>query len=277
VRGDRQPGYGGSPLVRLDGAALSGESAGLDFRAPGSLLVGLAVQGFPADAIRIDAPATEQFSGVKIGRADGSGANEISGNGGAAVHIVGGNDHRVFDNDLDRNGGLGIDLGASGRDTNDLADADEGPNGLQNSPTILWTLQARDETRVALHVATAPDAAIAFAVWATALCHPSGAGAGRHRLAVTESFVAGASGEAEAVVSVRPPLPIGTVLTATASEKNLGTSEFSACFVHGSGAVVDVPALGGVGAAVLGVVLAASGCAALARRRAGAADRTTRR
>jgi CSLREA domain-containing protein len=267
LRGDLQPGFAGSSIVQLDGGALSGESPGLEFRAPGSALLALGIRGFPADAVRIDAPATSTLSGVTIGSSLTGRANDISGNGGAAVHIVGGDDHRVLDNDLHGNGGLGIDLGETGRDSDDPGDADEGPNGLQNAPTIAWTLQAVDETRVSVQVSTASEAAIAFAVWATDRCHPSGAGAGSHRLATTESYVTDSSGFAEAVVVVRPPLPLGTVLSATASDKDRGISEFSPCFVHGGGQVVEVPTLGSVGAGLLGMALAAAACTTLRRRR----------
>ncbi len=49
-----QPGYSGSPLIRLDGAGATGSTAGIALRTNNSTIRGLSVTGFPDDGLEVD-------------------------------------------------------------------------------------------------------------------------------------------------------------------------------------------------------------------------------
>ena len=67
-------------------------------------------------------------------------ANVISRNAGPGVRLISGGTIAVRGNSIDGNGGLGIDLDATGGTLgvtpNDSGDGDAGPNGLQNFPVV---------------------------------------------------------------------------------------------------------------------------------------------
>src|SRR5205807_519329 len=69
--------------------------------------------------------------------APGAGANTISFNANAGVGMVfAATGNAVRGTSIDRNGGLGIDLGDDGVTPNDAGDGDTGPNNLQNFPVL---------------------------------------------------------------------------------------------------------------------------------------------
>lgn len=264
LEGSTQPGFQGSPLITVDGRLVLGPSDGLVFRHRDSRLHGLEVVYFPGDGVRIDALAGVE--GVAIGGNDDGEANHIVANRGAGVRIVAGLDHWVGKNVFKDNGGLAVDLGPEGPTPNDSLDADDGPNGLQNAPVIGWVLRNAGETRALVAIDGSPSGYFALSLWANATCDPSGFGEGATRLAVSESIEAGTDGHAEYVFVIRPPLDPTIQLTALATEKNLGSSEFSPC-VPVSTATISIPALDGVGLALLTVVLGLVGRSRLKRDR----------
>ncbi len=75
------------------------------------------------------------------GPAQGQG-NTINNNGGAGIHLTStaGNGNNLDPNMIFGNVGPGIDIGGDGFTPNDPADADVGPNKLQNYPTMALSL-----------------------------------------------------------------------------------------------------------------------------------------
>ena len=252
LEGSTQPGFQGSPLITLDGRLVLGASDGLVFRHRDSRVHGLEIVYFPGDGVRIDAVAGE--GSVAIGRNDDGEANHLVANRGAGVRIVAGFGHWVGKNVFEDNGGLAVDLGPEGPTPNDPLDADDGPNGLQNAPVIQWVLSNARETRALVAIDGSPSGFFALSLWANATCDPSGFGEGTTRLAVSESIEAATDGHAEYVFAIEPPLAPTIQLTALATEKSLGSSEFSAC-VPVSAATISIPALDGVGLTLLALVL----------------------
>jgi hypothetical protein len=138
--------------IRVDGSAIIGtfdaadrnlitanSLAGIELRGPGSTVdnnvMGLDADGLPGlgnqYAILLGAGATNNLIGEVKG-------NTIAGNdeGGIRATEDAGEGNRFARNDIYNNTGLGIDLGVEGPDVNDEGDADEGPNGLVNSPEL---------------------------------------------------------------------------------------------------------------------------------------------
>ena len=148
--------------------------------------------------------------------------NDIFSNGGAGVSIRGTRAKGIAlsENRIHDNAGLGIDLDyiltVDGVTPNDPGDADTGPNDLQNFPVLTKI----SEARVQVTLDSTPDKTFNIELFASDQCDPSGHGEGEEFL-TSFSLTTGASRE----VSV----PVGKVITATATDDAGNTSEFSAC------------------------------------------------
>jgi len=133
-------------------------------------------------------------------------------------------------NDFDyNNGGANV--------SQDPLDADTGPNGLQNSPTILSATVSGGTTNVSLRLTTAANQTYRVEVYSDAVPNGAGTGSGRTLLGTT-SLTTNASGFAQTVLAL-PAVAVGQWISATASGPD-GTSEFSV--VH----VVQDPAAAGL-------------------------------
>lgn len=118
-----------------------------------------------------------------------------------------------------------IDLGFDGVTPNDALDADTGPNGLQNFPIVL---SANSTTRsISARLRSAPNQTYTIEFFSVANCDASGHGAGKSFLgdiAVTTTD----SGRKDFSLTTRA-FSSGESITATATDANGNTSEFSAC------------------------------------------------
>jgi CSLREA domain-containing protein len=162
------------------------------------------------------------------GAAPGAG-NTIAFNGGIGVGIGSGAGNTILGNSVFSNGGLGVDLGFNGVTPNDSDDGDTGPNNLQNSPVITTAFSGGGSTTIQGTLNSAPSADYQIDFYSNSSCDPSTYGEGQtylgHATATTDgsgnaSFTAVLPG-----VSVSPQAR----LTATATDPNGDTSEFSAC------------------------------------------------
>ncbi len=81
----------------------------------------------------------------------------------------------------------------------------------------------------------APLGPVTLAFYASSSCDPSGHGEGAALLGAIDRVVTNAS--ENFVVDLPVELPLGTVITATAT-RNGSTSEFSACAVVGDGTIL---------------------------------------
>jgi len=111
------------------GTELSGESS----------LFGL---GNVGAGILVDGGATYLFVGVTniVGTVNDAQANVIAFNHAAGIHVAAGTNVVIRGNDICRNAGLDIQLGA-GNAPPDIGDTFPGPNGLQNRPDPIQVLQ----------------------------------------------------------------------------------------------------------------------------------------
>ena len=128
-------------------------------------------------------------------------------------------ENRFFDN-----GGLGIDLGNDGVTANDNPDADTGANNRQNFPTLLAAINGPD-TNVTYDTASFNGGLYTLQFYAQAACHPSGHGEGRDFRGSVGGIPGGSSGS----FTLTSPAGLGWFVTATATDAQGNTSEFSAC------------------------------------------------
>ncbi|MGH3086348.1 MAG: S8 family serine peptidase, partial [Rubrobacteraceae bacterium] len=132
-------------------------------------------------------------------------------------------------NSIHSNGDLGIDLGRNtGIDRNDPLDADTGPNEQQNYPVISSASISGDDASVSGTLPSMPNTAFRIEFFANENCDRFAFGEGQSFIGATD-VTTDANGDA----SFGPlsfPAPSGQeAITATATDPNGNTSEFSRC------------------------------------------------
>jgi hypothetical protein len=170
-------------------------------------------------------------SGNTIGGTAANAGNVIAFNTGVGVLMFGappGTGNAVLGNSIFSNGGLGIDLGNDGVTANDACDADTGPNNLQNFPVITSVTAGAGSTTIQGTLNSAANTTYRIEFFANDACEPSGFGQGRNFLGfvmVPTDGTCNGSFNTTLPVSVAPT----ALLTATATDPNNNTSEFSTC------------------------------------------------
>lgn len=178
-------------------------------------------------------PYNVRLGGVGAGEGNLVAFHETTGVrvGGAATGVA------ILRNSIHDNGALGIDLlGASGLGVtaNDPFDADGGANLLQNYPVlgaastrrIFGTRMTATTIAGQLHSAANSNYVVEFFV--NAIADPSGHGEGAHYLGAT-TLTTDAQGNARFTVTLLGPPPVGSQISATATDAAGNTSEFSRC------------------------------------------------
>jgi uncharacterized repeat protein (TIGR01451 family) len=169
------------------------------------------------------------------GGADGNSGNEIRGNmiasnAGDGVFIQNSVRSKVSGNYIFSNNGLGIDLAPDGVTANDAGDGDTGANNLQNFPIITSTNTVGGVTTVEGMINSAAGVPVFIELYVNTTCDPSGSGEGQFP---STSFLATPDGSGHANFSVTinspAPIPAGLFVTATATDPDGNTSEFSPC------------------------------------------------
>jgi hypothetical protein len=167
--------------------------------------------------------------GVTPGTCDGP-CNRIANNGlrddvlgaGIYVHPTAGVGNSILGNSItDHERALGIDIAVRGPDFNDFGDFDVGPNDLQNYPELVSATQGRRQLEVEGFIDTQSPETVLIELYANETADPTGYGEGDVFLgyAVPEP-----SGEFTALL---PPVGAGTLISATATNFQGSTSEFS--------------------------------------------------
>ena len=161
--------------------------------------------------------------------------NVVSNNGEGGILVVGGSGNRIRGNIIAANTprfsnstGLGIDLGATGVTSNDLNDADSGPNGLQNFPVLTAATMAAASIQVQGTLQGTASASFAVDLYSNRAPDPSGHGEGETFLGST-TVVTDGSGNGVFDVTL-PVAAVGRFISAVATEAAGNSSEFSAAF-----------------------------------------------
>jgi uncharacterized repeat protein (TIGR01451 family) len=168
------------------------------------------------------------------------GHNTINGNTKSVLLAGAGTGTVLSANSIFANQDIGIDLGNDGVTANDPGDADAGPNNLQNYPVLTGVSTNGDNTSIQGTLNSTPGTAFKLEFFSNTACNPSGFGEGQTFIG-SHNVTTGADGNAAfTAVLGGVSLPAGTVLTATATDPNNNTSEFSACFSGGNTQLADL-------------------------------------
>ena len=169
-----------------------------------------------------------------IGGTTAGAGNVIAFNSSDGVQIQGPatDGNRLVRNSIHSNGssteGIGIDLGTNDVTPNDPADPDVGPNEQQNFPVLTSAVASSGQTLVAGTLNSTPSETFDVEIYSSGVCDPSGNGQGETYRATVQVTTDGA-GDASFTATVGTALPAGSVVTATATDADGNTSEFSAC------------------------------------------------
>jgi CSLREA domain-containing protein len=229
---------------------IGGQTAGLGNLISGNTNDGVNIYGAGATGNRVEgnrigtnaagtALLGNQDKGIKIELSSNTlvSGNIIAGSGNTGVFIkAGGTGNNLVNNAIYSNTGLGIDLTASGQPSagpdgptaNDAGDGDGGPNNLQNYPvlTSAWITTGSIAISGTLDSAASTDYQVQF--FASPSCDPSGYGEGQIVLPARTVTTDG-GGNAAFNVTLSVVVPNGQHITATATDPQGNTSEFSAC------------------------------------------------
>jgi hypothetical protein len=141
----------------------------------------------------------------------------------------------ILGNSIFSNLGLGIDLEAAGdpncgATANDNCDVDTGPNNLQNYPVITSAMSGGGSISIQGSLNSAPSTTFRVEFFDNPQCHVSGNGEGETFIGFSDIPT---DASCNATINVTFPVVVqgGHVITATATDPNNNTSEFSACRV----------------------------------------------
>jgi hypothetical protein len=225
-------GAAGTQTSNAAGNVIQGNRIGTDV----SGLNGLGNSGY---GVSIDGAPNTLIGGTAAGA-----ANLIAFNGspagapGVIVFNPGATGNQIVRNSIHSNAGLGIDLAPAGVTLNDGNDGpavppfdeDAGPNGLQNFPEVTSVIPAGSTTTIIGLVRTTANANVVVDLYHGSVCDASGHGEGQTWLgSITPTQQGATPGNLSFTAIISSALPVGTIVTATATTTADGTSEFSGC------------------------------------------------
>jgi CSLREA domain-containing protein len=177
---------------------------------------------------------TRIASGQEIGGTAPGAGNIIAGNAKAGVAVITSSTGiQIQGNAIFANQALGIDLADNGVTANDLGDADSGQNLLQNYPVITNAQGSAQSTFVTGTLNAASDSVFHVEFFSNSTNDPSGFGQGENFLG-NRSVLTDTDGNATFSATFLYFVPIGANVTATATDAEGNTSEFSALFTVGA-------------------------------------------
>ena len=162
-----------------------------------------------------------------IGGTQSEAGNQIAFNGGPGIAVTSGTGNSIRGNSIFSNNGLGIDLGTSGVTANDGTDPDTGPNNLQNFPVITSVVSSANSVTIQGSLKSLPNTAFQIDFFSNGAVDPSGNGEGAQFINST-TVNTDNNGDATINATFLVGLAAGRVITATATDPNGNTSEFSA-------------------------------------------------
>lgn len=233
-------------VVPGTGNVISGNDAGIIVLEPstnnqiignfiGTQADGSSPLGNTSFGVLVDAPVTNTL----IGGTEPGAGNVIAFNGSfGGVYVTDTSSVGILGNRIFANGGLGIDLDPTplvdvtidipdGVTPNDLGDADTGPNTLQNFPVLTAASTNGINTTIAGVLNSTANTTFRVEFFANSTLDATGFGEGEQLLGFT-TVTTDASGNASFSQTLPTAVPVGQLITATATGPSNTTSEFSA-------------------------------------------------
>jgi hypothetical protein len=170
-------------------------------------------------------------NGNTIGGAAVGQGNRIAYNRGVGVAVSSGTQNAIRRNAIYANQLLGIDLDVTGVNPNDTGDGDIGGNNLQNFPVLSSAGVSAAGTTVAGSFNSTANSAFTVEFFLSTACNgPAPADCGEGEI-LLGSVVVNTNGSGDGGFNLVLPLrvPSGQVITATATDPDGNTSEFSHC------------------------------------------------
>lgn len=242
--------FEGIYILAANGNIIGGESPGAGNLISGNTTRGLRITNSCCTEISGNLIGT-QFDGVtalpngqfNVELEENSNSNQVGGvlpDAGNRVAYSGGGfaairvrdlcaNNAILGNAVFANTGLGIDLSAAGITANDNCDGDSGGNLRQNFP-VLTQAYGSANTGVRGYLNSQPNTSYRIQFFSSPSCDSSGSGEGQDYLGDI-ILPAGVSCSNSIVATLTRAVPIGHVITATATDPANNTSEFSACRV----------------------------------------------
>lgn len=175
------------------------------------------------------------LDGVLVG--GGTSDNRIGGTGASEGNLIAFNRRGIFAdggirnsfrrNRIFSNDELGIDLAPVGATPNDTGDGDTGPNGLLNYPVITFVNAQNSVVYIEGTYNSAPNQSYTLEFFGNTALDGSGFGEGRNFLGQAIVATDGSGNASFSVEFAAPIADTGTWVTATATDANNNTSEFS--------------------------------------------------
>jgi hypothetical protein len=170
-------------------------------------------------------------------------------NAGVWVHNSGATNNAILGNSIFSNAGLGIDLEFDGDpnciEPNDNCDVDSGPNNLQNYPVITSVTSNGGNTNIQGSLNSAESTNFRVEFFDNTECDSLGNGEGQTFIG-SANITTDASCNATIDVTLPVTLQSGHVVTATATDPNNNTSEFSQCANVNTGTPTPTPTATGI-------------------------------
>ncbi len=204
------------------GVRINGPSNVVQGNFIGTQIDGVSPLGNASDGV-IVLQSFNQIGGVGPGA-----GNTIAFNAASGVFVSAGTNNAILGNSIFSNSVLGIDLGVLGVTTNDVGDLDNGPNNLQNFPVLSAARNIGPSTILEGTLNSRNNTFYRIEFFSNTNCDSSGSGEGRTFLNATTATT---DGSGNALISFTHPvaIPAGQKITATATDPNNNTSEFSPC------------------------------------------------
>jgi CSLREA domain-containing protein len=224
------------------GNIVQGNKAGTNFDGTAAIPNG-------GEGIRMHNALNTTVGGTVVGA-----GNLVSGNASSGVTVIASpgtaTGNRILGNSIYGNGGIGIDLGVvaplGGVTPNDDGDGDTGPNNLQNFPDLTSVTAGGAGTTVQGTLDTEANQAYRLEFFANSACDASGNGEGQTFLG-SRNVKTTASGNTSFTFTSAAVIGSSAWVTATATDPNGNTSEFSACRQAGTAEPPPAPGIVDVG------------------------------
>jgi hypothetical protein len=188
----------------------------------GTDLTGTRPLGNSGDGFRLEGAINSDIGGTSSGA-----GNIIAFNGGNGLFISG-TGNAIRGNSIFSNQKLGIDLGNDGVTPNDTCDSDKGSNNRQNFPVLISATKDSSNTTIQTTLNSTANTQFRIEFFSNSVCDPSGYGQGKVFLGATNVTTDGLC-NANTNFVVPNASVVGPYITATATDSNNNTSEFSAC------------------------------------------------